>query len=99
MLHPVIEERRDGIDEGQGASRVRKDRNGIGRRRGRQTVLVVDGPESFALTTKGAKWVVTAQARSQPSEQSVREIFSDAAAHTILVVNPDDEVSAPASLP
>lgn len=62
-------------------------------------VLVVDGSESFGLVKKGAKWVVTAGARSQPSGRSVREVFSDGAAHSILAVNPDGEVSGAAALP
>ncbi len=62
-------------------------------------VLVVDGAESFSLTKKGAKWVVTAGARSMPSGRSIREIFSDGTSHTILAVNPDGELSASASLP
>ena len=62
-------------------------------------VLVVDGSESFMLAKKGPKWVVTANARSAPSGRSIREIFSDGASHTILAVNPDGEVSSPASLP
>jgi hypothetical protein len=62
-------------------------------------VLVVDGSESFALTKKGAKWVVTASARSQPAGRSIREIFVDGASHTIVAINPDGESSAPGSLP
>ncbi len=62
-------------------------------------VLVVDGSESFALTKKGAKWVVTANARSQPAGRSIREIFADVASHTILAVNPDGEASESATLP
>lgn len=62
-------------------------------------VLVVDGSESFALTKKGAKWVVTAGGRSLPSGRSVREIFSDGLAHNIIAVNPDGEASLASSLP
>jgi hypothetical protein len=62
-------------------------------------VLVVDGSESFALTKKGAKWVVTANARSQPAGRSIRDLFSDGEGHAILVVNPDGEVSASVTLP
>lgn len=62
-------------------------------------ILVVDGSESFALAKKGAKWVVTAGARSQPSGRSVRAIFSDGSAHSIVAINPDGESSEPESLP
>lgn len=62
-------------------------------------VLVVDGSESFTLTKKGSKWVVTNRARSTPSGRAVREIFADGAAHSIVVVNPDGESSAEAALP
>ena len=62
-------------------------------------VLVVDGAESFSLTKKGAKWVVTAGARSQPAGRSIHEIFADGASHTIVAINPDGESSAPALLP
>ncbi|MCC6743947.1 MAG: hypothetical protein IT175_08800, partial [Acidobacteria bacterium] len=62
-------------------------------------VLVVDGSETFTLTKKGSKWVVTNRARSTPSGRSVREIFAGGAAHPIVVVNPDGESSAAAVLP
>ncbi len=62
-------------------------------------VLVVDGSESFTLTKKGAKWVVTTNARSAPSGRSIRELFSDGASRTILAVNPDGEASDSETLP
>lgn len=62
--------------------------------------LLVDGVESFSLTlnTRGTKWVVKASQRSTPGGRSVRSIWRDGQAHTIVVINPDEERSAPVQL-
>lgn len=61
--------------------------------------LVVDLTETFTLTKKGAKWIVKKKTRSAPGNRTVAEIWADGQPHTIVVVNPDGEMSDAVSLP
>jgi hypothetical protein len=63
--------------------------------------LTVDAAETFELrqTGRGTKWVVKPSARSMPSAVTVRAIWRDGQAHTIVVTNPDGDQSAAVSLP
>ncbi|MCC6743745.1 MAG: hypothetical protein IT175_07760 [Acidobacteria bacterium] len=53
--------------------------------------LVVDSTETFELakSATGSKWTVTKKALSAPGAKSVESIWSDGAAHSVVVVNPD----------
>jgi len=53
--------------------------------------LVVDSTETFELakSATGSKWTVKNKALSAPGAKSVESIWSDGAAHSVVVVNPD----------
>lgn len=61
---------------------------------------IVDGVETFALgrNAAGTKWVVKKFAVSTPGGRTVAQIWSDGAAHSVVVENPDGARSAPASV-
>jgi hypothetical protein len=61
--------------------------------------LVVDLSERFALKRKGAKWIVKKSTRSSPGSRTVADIWADGRGHTVVVVNPDGETSAPVAVP
>jgi hypothetical protein len=57
--------------------------------------LTVDGTETFTLMVNaaGTKWIVKSSARSVPGDRTVRAVWRDGQAHSVVVTNPDGDQS------